>query len=138
LRELRRRLEVPLVGVDFSPTQLEQARRFLGSPRDVELILSRGERLPFADQSFDMVVTSAVILHNPPAIADQIGLEMIRVARRFTAHNEETGLSYNRYGYDTVLWYRGQGTRLAESGPIPMDPDPSASQFCVAMVHPGE
>ena len=138
LRELRRRLDAPLVGVDFSPTQLEQARRFLGSPRDVKLILSRGERLPFADRSFDMVVTSAVILHNPPAIAERIRQEMIRVARRFAAHNEETNLSYNRYGYDTACWYRGQGILVVESGPIPMDPDPSASQFCVAMVHPGE
>ena len=30
LGELSRRLDVPLVGVDFSPTQLNQARRFLG------------------------------------------------------------------------------------------------------------
>jgi SAM-dependent methyltransferase len=135
LRELRHRLEVPLVGVDFSLTQLEQACRFLGSSRDVNLILSRGERLPFADQSFDMVVTSAVILHNPPAVAERIRLEMIRVARRFAAHNEETNMSYNRYGYDTASWYRRRGILLAESGPIPMDPDPSASQFCVATVH---
>ena len=105
---------------------------------DIELLLSRGERLPFADRSFDMVVTSAVILHNPPAIAERIRREVMRVTRRFAAHNEETNLSYNRYGYDTALWYRQQGIVLAESGPIPMDPDPSASQFCVAVVDPGE
>ena len=102
------------------------------------LLLSRGERLPFADHSFDMVVTSAVILHNPPAIAERIRREVMRVTRRFAAHNEETNLSYNRYGYDTALWYRRQGIVLAESGPIPMDPDPSASQFCVAVIDPGE
>jgi SAM-dependent methyltransferase len=137
LRELARRVDVPLVGVDFSPTQLDQARRFLGNECDVELLLSRGERLPFADHSFDMVVTSAVILHNPPAIAERIRREVMRVTRRFAAHNEETNLSYNRYGYDTALWYRQQGVFLAESGPVPMDPDPSASQFCVAVVYPG-
>ena len=32
--------------------------------------------LPFADHSFDMVVTSAVILHNPPAIAERIRREV--------------------------------------------------------------
>ena len=69
LRELRRRLDVPLAGVDFSLTQLDRARRFLENESNIELVMSRGERLPFADQSFDLVVTSAVILHNPPAIA---------------------------------------------------------------------
>ena len=113
---------------------LHQAHRFLGHDCDIELLLSRGERLPFADQSFDMVVTSAVILHNPPELAERIRREIMRVTRRFAAHNEETNLSYNRYGYDTALWYRRQGIVLAESGPIPMDPDPSASQFCVAVI----
>jgi SAM-dependent methyltransferase len=138
LRALRGRLDVPLVGVDFSATQLRQASRFLGHLPDIDLILSRGERLPFADQSFDMVVTSAVILHNPPAIAQEIRSELVRVARRFAAHNEETNVSYNRFGYDTVQWYRGQGILLAESGVIPIDPDPSASQFSVAMIGRGE
>ncbi len=72
LRELRRRLDVPMVGVDFSPTQLELARRYLGHDDGVELLLGRGERLPFPDGTFDMVVTSAVILHNPPEVAEQM------------------------------------------------------------------
>ena len=88
--------------------------------------------MPFPDGSFDMVVTSAVVLHNPPAVAERIRREVVRVARRFAAHNEETNLSYNRYGYDTAAWYRAQGITLVESGPIPMDLDPEASQFCVA------
>jgi SAM-dependent methyltransferase len=134
LRAVRTRLDVPLVGVDFSPTQLGQARHFLNCQRNVELLLASGDRLPFADGSFDMVVTSAVILHNPPAIAERIRQEVLRVTRRFAAHNEETNLSYNRYGYDTASWYRERGIPLAESGPIPMDPDPLASQFCVAIV----
>ena len=92
LRELRRRLDVPLVGVDFSPTQLEQARRFLGRDDEIELLLGRGEHLPFPDRSFDMVVTSAVILHNPPPVAERIRREVLRVARRFAAHNEETSV----------------------------------------------
>src|SRR5262249_47347351 len=68
LREIRRRLDVPLVGIDFTPTQLHHARGYLGGRDDIGLLLSRGERLPFPDHSFDMVVTSAVILHNPPSV----------------------------------------------------------------------
>ncbi len=134
LRELRRRLDVPLVGIDFSPTQLEQARNYLGPDDSIELLLGRGEQLPFPDGTFDMVVTSAVILHNPPEVAEQIRREIVRVARRFAAHNEETSVSYNRFGYDTAAWYDARGIRLAESGPIPADPDRESSQFCVAVL----
>ncbi|WP_337174336.1 class I SAM-dependent methyltransferase [Paludisphaera sp.] len=134
LNALRDRLDAPLAGIDFSPTQLASGREFLAS-RGVErasLFLGRGDSLPFADGSFDMVVTSAVILHNPPEVAERIRREVLRVARRFAAHNEETNLSYNRYGYDTAEWYRSAGIRLAEVGPIPMDADAATSQFCVA------
>jgi SAM-dependent methyltransferase len=134
LRALRRRLAVPLAGIDFSPTQLEHARRYLDPADSIELLLGCGERLPFPDGSFDMVVTSAVILHNPPPAAERIRSEVLRVARRFAAHNEETSVSYNRYGYDTAAWYRARGFELAESGPIPVDPDPHSSQFCVALL----
>jgi SAM-dependent methyltransferase len=134
LRALRHRLDVPLSGIDFSPTQLEHARRYLGPEGAIELLLGCAERLPFPDGSFDMVVTSAVILHNPPPAAERIRREILRVARRFAAHNEETSVSYNRYGYDTAAWYRARGMELAESGPIPVDPDPQSSQFCVALL----
>lgn len=136
LRQLRSRLDVPLVGIDFSPTQLRHAQHYLDAEADVALLLGRGECLPFPDDSFDMVVTSAVILHNPPAIAEQIRREVLRVARRFAAHNEETSRSYNRYGYDTAAWYRAQQIALAQSEPIPVDPDPRSSQFCVAVLPP--
>lgn len=132
LGALRRRLDVPLVGIDFSGSQIEHARRYLEGLSEVELLLACGERLPFSDGSFDMVVTSAVILHNPPPAAGRIRREILRVARRFAAHNEETGLSYNRYGYNTAAWYREKGIGVAESLPIPLDPDPATSQFCVA------
>jgi SAM-dependent methyltransferase len=137
LRALRLRLEIPLVGVDFSRTQLSHARRFLEDLSDVEIVLASGERLPFPDGAFDMVVTSAVILHNLPEAAERIRREVLRVARRHAAHNEETGVSYNRFGYDTTAWYRTRGIALAESGPIPMDPDPLTSQFCVARLFSG-
>ena len=136
---LRDRLpSVPLFGIDFSPTQLAQARRHLAGVEGVSLALASGLRLPFADGSFDLVLTSAVILHNNPADAEQIRREVIRVTRRLAAHNEDTNLSYNRFGYDTAAWYRGQGIPLVEAGPIDVadDPDRAISQFCVARPWP--
>ena len=135
IRAIRERLPgVPVVGIDFSPTQLRLAGTYLTGLDGVRLALGSGTRLPFADGAFDLVLTSAVILHNPPAAAERIRREVVRVARRLAAHNEDTDVTYNRYGYDTAAWYRGLGVPLAESGPIPTDPDPSASQFCVAEV----
>jgi SAM-dependent methyltransferase len=134
LKALRARLDVPLIGIDFSPSQIVQARAFLSGLSDIDTLLARGEHLPFPDGSFDIVVTSAVILHNPPPAAEQIRREILRVARRFAAHNEETNQSYNRFGYDTVAWYRTRKIELAECGPIPVDPDPDTSQFCVAQL----
>ncbi len=109
LGEIRQRIDVPLIGIDFSPTQLQHARRYLGGGDEVGLLLGCGQSLPFPDDSFDMVVTSAVILHNPPPAAERIRQEILRVARRFAAHNEETSRSYNRYGYDISAWYRAKG-----------------------------
>ncbi len=132
LGALRRRLDVPLTGLDFSPTQLGRARRYLSGLTKIELVLGSGARLPFPDQSFDMVLTSAVILHNPPATAEWMRREVVRVARRWAAHNEDTDVSYNRFGYDTAAWYTILDLPLAESGFIPVEDDPSSTQFCVA------
>jgi hypothetical protein len=123
-----------MVGVDFSPSQLAKAHDYLDGLDRVQLVLASGQRLPFADRSFDLVLTSAVILHNPPAVAEQIRREVIRVARHFAAHNEDTDVTYNRYGYDTAAWYRAAGHRILEAGPIPGAP--TWSQFCVAAPWP--
>jgi SAM-dependent methyltransferase len=135
LRLLREHLPgVLLVGVDFSPTQLAQARRYLGVVDGIHLALATGLRLPFPDQSFDLVLTSAVILHNPPEAAERIRREVVRVSRRLTAHNEDTNVTYNRFGYDTAAWYRSAGIPVLEAGPIEVEGDPErdVSQFCVA------
>jgi SAM-dependent methyltransferase len=135
LRTLRERLgpEVRLVGVDFSPTQLTRACEYLAGLKGIALMLASGTHLPFVDGGFDLVLTSAVLMHNPPPAAEQIRCEVIRIARRFAVHNEDTDVSYNRYGYDTAAWYRAAGITLAESGPIPIVRSPASTQFCVAL-----
>jgi SAM-dependent methyltransferase len=136
LRALRTRLECPLVGLDFSATQLGLARRYLRRLPRIGLVLADGGRLPFPDKSFDLVFTSAVILHNAPELAERIRLEILRVARRWAAHNEDRDVSYNRYGYDTAAWYAARSIMLAECGPFPRDVDALTSQFCVARLCP--
>lgn len=130
IRTLRANCAAPITGVDFSPSQLTMAQAYLEDVERVDLALATGTRLPFPDNSFDLVLTSAVILHNAPPLAEAIRREVIRVARRFAAHNEDLDVTYNRYGYDTAAWYATQGIPLLEVGPIPSAP--YDSQFCVA------
>jgi SAM-dependent methyltransferase len=132
LRAIRGELDVPMMGLDFSASQFEIARGYLEGLDRVALVLGSGMDLPFPDRSFDLVLTSAVILHNPPQAAERIRREVLRVARRFAAHNEDTNTTYNRFGYDTADWYRFEGVEILESGPIP--DEPRHSQFCVARV----
>jgi SAM-dependent methyltransferase len=131
LRALRDALPgTTLMGIDFSRPQLQMARTYLDGLDDITLALASGDRLPFDDDSFDLVLTSAVILHNPPPLAQRIRMEVLRVARRWAAHNEDTDVSYNRFGYDTAAWYHARGRELAEVGPFPGEGP--TSQFCVA------
>ena len=133
LRAIREHLDVPMVGLDFSPTQIAKARVYLRSCPEIHVFVGSGDRLPFPDDSFDLVLTSAVILHNPPEVAEAIRREVVRVSRRWAAHNEDTDVTYNRFGYDTSAWYADRGLPVAECGPIPVgSDDPSISQFCVA------
>lgn len=136
LGALRDRVDARIVGVDFSPTQIGAARRYLGDRGGIGLVLASGAELPFPDGSFDLVLTSAVILHNGPEAAERMRREVVRVARRWAAHNEDTDVSYNRFGYDTASWYLRAGIPLAERGPIPVEPGGGPSQFCVAVVGP--
>lgn len=134
IRALRRRTDAPIVGLDFSPSQLDRAAAHLADLPAIDLVRASGARLPFADNSFDLVVTSAVILHNEPAVAEAIRREILRVARRWAVHNEDTDVTYNRFGYDTAAWYAERGIPVVEHAPIPIVPEPerSRSQFCVA------
>ena len=96
------------------------------------VLLASGDQLPFPDRSFDLVLTSAVILHNPPEVAERIRREVVRVARRWAAHNEDVNVSYNRYGYDTAAWYASRGIALVEVAEIPVADGEPPTQFCVA------
>jgi len=50
-----------LTGVDISPVQIERARKRLG--RRAELILAKGENLPFKNESFDRIICTEVFEH---------------------------------------------------------------------------
>jgi SAM-dependent methyltransferase len=75
-----------IVGLDFSAGMLEQARARLASADATALVRGDATRLPFADGTFDIVITSEVLEH----IQDDVAAisEMTRVLKpggRFAA-----------------------------------------------------
>jgi len=59
----RIRFDSPPVGIDIAPAILERAAADLGERRQVELATAAATRLPFADESFDLVLSSYVVKH---------------------------------------------------------------------------
>jgi len=123
--------KVILIGCDFSRPQLLKAKDYCkGMP--LRLVEADAEFVPLKSKSVDLAFSSAVILHNNYRKAQAIVSEMIRVSRRFLAHNEDTDVTFSRYGYDLCKTYERLGFKIRESGTIPCEADPSITQFTVA------
>lgn len=72
-----------VTGVDLSPGMLQQARKRiaeLGLEHCVRLVLADGARLPFDDESFDVVLVPYVMSVVPDPIG--VGVELRRVCRQ--------------------------------------------------------
>jgi ubiquinone/menaquinone biosynthesis C-methylase UbiE len=67
-----------LLGVDISEEMLAQARE---SVRDAEYRWYDGEKLPFPDETFDVVLAICVLHHVPESRRYKFVSEMVRVAR---------------------------------------------------------
>lgn len=66
-----------VAGADIPTGMLARAREALP---DISLTLIDGRKLPFDDQSFESVMTSTVLQHNPDDNADSLINELARVA----------------------------------------------------------
>jgi SAM-dependent methyltransferase len=119
-----------VVGCDFSRPQLLKTKELLGD-RGPVLIEADAETLPFRDKTFDVVLSSAVILHNQFEKAKKIISEMIRVGRKYLVHNEDTDITFSRYGYDMRKTYVKMGFKIVKSIMIPCTSDPSITQFAI-------
>ncbi len=75
--------EWSVVGVDLSPAMLLQAQKRIADLRlehSVRLVLADGARLPFDDESFDVVLVPYVMSVVPDPIG--VGVELRRVCRK--------------------------------------------------------
>ena len=68
-------------GLDLSGPYLAEARRLIGKTARVKLIEGAAEKLPFEDQSLDLVVSSFLMHELPETIRQQALAEMARVLK---------------------------------------------------------
>ena len=132
LRNLRKKTTARLSGVDFSPTQLQKARE-LGL-EDISVSEADARELPFPDEKFDLVFSSAVVLHHSPRNAAKILAEMIRVSKLYVVHNEDTNISSTRYGYDLFQVYKQLGFEIVKCCKIPFAVNPERTQFLIVRI----
>jgi ubiquinone/menaquinone biosynthesis C-methylase UbiE len=78
---LRKRKLLRITAMDHSPEILAEAEKIVGGS-GIELTLGDAQRLPWAEDSFDVVTCCLALHHFPPAQARVALAEMWRVARR--------------------------------------------------------
>lgn len=121
LKEVRRRLDVLLVGADFSQSQLEAARGHL-RPSSVPLVLADATQgLPFRDRAFDVVYTQGSLMHVPAPRDRAYRIELARVARRYIIHTEDTRESEITFAHDNEGHYRELDRRVVTKLPYPFN-----------------
>lgn len=82
LRAIRRQHpEQRIAGIDFSFSQLRRGRRYLNGS-GILLAQADAGRLPFADNAFDLVFTSGLLMYIHPTRLPDVLNELARVARR--------------------------------------------------------
>ena len=119
-----------IAGCDFSHPQLLKAKEVCQS-NHFHYVEADAENLPFQNKSFDLVLSSAVILHNEYEKAKKIISEIIRISRKYIVHNEDTDVTFSRYGYDLTKTYQKMNFKILKSVPIPCASDPSITQFTI-------
>ncbi len=119
-----------VAGVDVNETALVTLREALPG---VDARRAAARSLPFADQSFDLVFTTGVLIHQPPDALGPVMDEIVRCAQRFVLcgeyradsleevpyHGQEAALFRNDYG--RLYQERFPELRLVEEGFLPRD-----------------
>src|SRR5688500_11636617 len=104
-----------VVGVDLSPAMLERAQKRvtkLGRSRSVHLCVADGARLPFSDESFDVVLAPYVmsVVPDPTSVGRELG-RVCRSSGQIILVNHF--LSRDPLGAKLERWISPLTTRLA-------------------------
>ena len=129
IKNILEKKRVGICGADFSHSQLLKAKEF--APAQIPLVEADAAWLPFPDNSFDLVFSSAVVLHNEKKQARRILSEMIRTSRGLILHNEDKNTSSTRFAYNLGAFYRELDFAILKKTQIPVASDPAKTQFLI-------
>ncbi len=99
--------DVKVVGLDFGHPQITTAKSRLGN--SCGFVEGNAAKLPFKDNSFDVVYTMGVFMHIPPEFIESAYSEAVRVSRKYIVHGEDLSGAYHRFRYDHEKEYRSRG-----------------------------
>lgn len=74
-----------VAGIDINEHALEVLRETIPG---VDVRLASARELPFEDRSFDLVFTTGVLIHQPPAELPRVMDEIVRTSRRYVLCGE--------------------------------------------------
>jgi ubiquinone/menaquinone biosynthesis C-methylase UbiE len=117
----------PAVGVDVSPTLIGIARREVaraGFANRVDLRVSPATRLPFQDQSFDVVITSHLIKHLDDA---SLGATFGEVHRILAAGGRFLLWEFKKSPFSAPLFISARATGLPP--PFKLRTEPTLAHF---------
>lgn len=77
----RRHPTAEIIGIDGDPTVLERAREKAGAAAGIRFDEGRSERMPYADSSFDVVVSSLFFHHVAREAKERTAREIARVLK---------------------------------------------------------
>jgi len=83
-----------LCGVDISPTQLQQARKFCQSYPDIKFVEVDGKHLPFDDNEFDVAISYGCMIHVPYKEIESFFGEIMRVTRKHGIFLESSAVKH--------------------------------------------
>jgi SAM-dependent methyltransferase len=109
--------DVKLAGVDISPTQIVEAKKFLSAYPVIDLRETDGLHLPYPDKSFDVSFTYGCMIHVPPRAIRPFFKEVYRITRYKGVFLESSRnrLSAKRLLSPSVVWYSHNYSSLFRS-----------------------
>lgn len=96
LKPLSEVIDAEFTGADFSNPLLIKAREYIDD-ENIKLVYADANHLPFKDNAFDLVYTSAFMIHVPHKSFERICNELSRVAR-YIMHYEHEGDAKGKEG----------------------------------------
>lgn len=101
-----------VVGVDFSPQMLERAKKLIKKKKydNIELRLMDARNLKFSSNSFDVILTSNVLLHIRPEKIQKAINEITRVSKKWiicAELSDKKKEGWNCFAHDYVKLFSG-------------------------------